>query len=178
MAGLCSAPRNPPRQMPTALGPGTPTGATTPSSWVSKGGGGRGGWGGRVTILHDSHKHTYMRLLFSHTLSTPRHTAQTTGKEWYLNRLKDVALNGEKAWTQNNMFEFNVVSGCRVFSAISFFFPPTTTFFYARINSFFLSPITHTHTPVAQMLEWLAWRPPAKVCVSWKGIFTHYEVDQ
>ena len=52
------------------------------------------------------------------------------GKEWYLSRLKDVALNGEKAWTQNNMFEFNV------------------------------------------MMEWLAWRPPAKVCVSWQGIFS------
>jgi hypothetical protein len=52
------------------------------------------------------------------------------GKEFYLTRLKDVALNGEKAWTQNNMFEFNV------------------------------------------MMEWLAWRPPAKVCVSWEGIFS------
>jgi hypothetical protein len=27
-------------------------------------------------------------------------------------------------------------------------------------------------------LDWLAWRPPAKVCTSFQGIFTHYEVDQ
>ena len=57
-------------------------------------------------------------------------------KQWYIDRLKDVALNGEKAWTQNNMFEFNV------------------------------------------LVSWIAWRPPAKVCVSWKGIFTHHEIDQ
>ena len=54
------------------------------------------------------------------------------GKEWYLSRLKDVAMNGEKAWTQNNMFEFNV------------------------------------------MMEWLAWRPVAKVCVSYQGIFSEW----
>lgn len=41
-------------------------------------------------------------------------------------------MNGEKAWEQNNMFEFNV------------------------------------------MMHWLAFRPPAKVCISWKGIFTHH----
>ena len=46
-------------------------------------------------------------LHYTHTTTT----TTTTGKEWYLTRLKDVALNGEKAWTQNNMFEFNVVSG-------------------------------------------------------------------
>jgi hypothetical protein len=28
------------------------------------------------------------------------------------------------------------------------------------------------------MIDWLAWNPPAKVCVSMKGIFTHHEVDQ
>jgi hypothetical protein len=28
------------------------------------------------------------------------------------------------------------------------------------------------------MVEWLAWRPPAKVCVSYQGIFTHVEIDQ
>lgn len=28
------------------------------------------------------------------------------------------------------------------------------------------------------MMEWLAWRPPAKVCVSLQGIFTHFEIDQ
>jgi len=28
------------------------------------------------------------------------------------------------------------------------------------------------------MMEWLPWRPPAKVCVSFQGIFTHVEIDQ
>lgn len=28
------------------------------------------------------------------------------------------------------------------------------------------------------MLEWLAWKPPALVCSSMQGIFTHKEVDQ
>jgi len=29
-----------------------------------------------------------------------------------------------------------------------------------------------------QMMSWLQWKPPAKVCVSWDGIFTHREIDQ
>lgn len=28
------------------------------------------------------------------------------------------------------------------------------------------------------MMAWLAWRPPAKICVSFQGIFTHLEIDQ
>ena len=28
------------------------------------------------------------------------------------------------------------------------------------------------------MLEWLAWKPPAIVCSSMQGIFSHREVDQ
>ena len=28
------------------------------------------------------------------------------------------------------------------------------------------------------MMAWLSWRPPAKICVSLQGIFTHLEVDQ
>ena len=28
------------------------------------------------------------------------------------------------------------------------------------------------------MMEWLSWSPPARVCVSWNGIFTHREIDQ
>jgi hypothetical protein len=28
------------------------------------------------------------------------------------------------------------------------------------------------------MMAWLSWRPPAKVCVSFQGIFTHLEIDQ
>lgn len=55
---------------------------------------------------------------------------------WFNERVRHVALFGEKAYTQNNMFEFNV------------------------------------------MMDWLAWRPPAKVCISWGGIFTHHEIDQ
>ena len=30
----------------------------------------------------------------------------------------------------------------------------------------------------AAMMAWLAWRPPAKICVSFQGIFTHLEIDQ
>ena len=28
------------------------------------------------------------------------------------------------------------------------------------------------------MMDWLSWRPPAKICVSFQGIFTHLEIDQ
>jgi hypothetical protein len=28
------------------------------------------------------------------------------------------------------------------------------------------------------MLDWLEWKPPAKVCVSYDGIFRHKEIDQ
>lgn len=28
------------------------------------------------------------------------------------------------------------------------------------------------------MMEWLEWKPPAKVCTSYEGIFTHNEIDQ
>jgi hypothetical protein len=28
------------------------------------------------------------------------------------------------------------------------------------------------------MMAWLAWKPPARVCVSYQGIFTHQEIDQ
>lgn len=28
------------------------------------------------------------------------------------------------------------------------------------------------------MMLWLSWRPPAKICVSFQGIFTHLEIDQ
>lgn len=55
---------------------------------------------------------------------------------WYNEKLRDVALHGEKAFEQNNMYELNV------------------------------------------WREWATWRPPAKVCVSWRGIFTHHEIDQ
>ncbi len=62
---------------------------------------------------------------------------------------------------------------------------PRLFFFLDHLAYLFLMrPHTHpfhltTYTFLCvQMLEWLAWRPPAKVCVSWKGIFTHYEVDQ
>jgi hypothetical protein len=27
-------------------------------------------------------------------------------------------------------------------------------------------------------VEWLTWSPPAKICVSEKGIFRHHEIDQ
>ena len=56
--------------------------------------------------------------------------------KWYNAVVRDVSFNGEKAWEQNNMFEFNV------------------------------------------MMHWLPLRPPAKVCISWKGIFRHHEIDQ
>jgi hypothetical protein len=28
------------------------------------------------------------------------------------------------------------------------------------------------------MMSWLSWRPPAKICASLQGIFTHIEIDQ
>lgn len=28
------------------------------------------------------------------------------------------------------------------------------------------------------MMSWLSWTPPAKVCISYQGIFTHHEIDQ
>ena len=57
-------------------------------------------------------------------------------RDWFNEKIRDVAFHGEKAWEVNAFFEFNV------------------------------------------MMAWLAFRPPAKVCVSLKGIFAHHEVDQ
>lgn len=57
-------------------------------------------------------------------------------RDWFNEKIRTVAFEGENAFTVNAFFEFNV------------------------------------------MLAWLAFRPPAKVCVSYKGIFAHHEVDQ
>ena len=85
-------------------------------------------------------------------------------KAWYLDKLRDVSLNGEKAYTQNNMFELCVMPG-EVFFFCSLCSPPPLSRSHPRRNS-------------NVMMEWLPWRPPAKVCVSYQGIFTHQEIDQ
>jgi len=28
------------------------------------------------------------------------------------------------------------------------------------------------------MMSWLSWKPPARICMSEQGIFTHNEIDQ
>ena len=96
-------------------------------------------------------------------------------KAWYLDRLKDVSLNGEKAYTQNNMFEFNVVRGPRKAARAvphSAHNTPRLTRAARKL------PLPPPPRPPQQMMEWLPWRPPAKVCVSYQGIFTHAEIDQ
>jgi len=58
------------------------------------------------------------------------------GRKWFNRRLRKTALEGENAFTDNRMLEFEV------------------------------------------MLEWLPWRPPARICASYWGIFEHVEIDQ
>ena len=53
-----------------------------------------------------------------------------------MERVREIALFGEAAFTDNRMFEFNV------------------------------------------QRAWIEWKPPALICASDQGIFTHREVDQ
>lgn len=76
-------------------------------------------------------------------------------RSWFHDRLRKVALAD---FDHNNLFEFNVMMVRRAHRFI---------------------PTVHPRPPPTPgTQEWLAWKPPARVCASFQGIFTHQEIDQ